>query len=314
MSRHRLFVFAAALAVTGFVSAGPASAGLFGGKPKPDAAPASGVAPSVSGNTQTSVTTNLPTMSDDGGDAAFHKASKDEIAAALRADPLAQSAFFTNQFDHAPDDPQMGLYLSNALRALGRYDQAADIAHRVLLFAPDNVDLLLAAARAHIAGDDAFLAVAPLQHVIELRPKDWTAHSLLGVAYQQIKRPDDAQSEWATALKLSPDNPDVLTNIAMAKAAGGDLAGAEPLLRTAAAQKDASMQVRQNLALVLGLQGKLSEAERLLRQDLPPQQADANLAWLQQASAARHTGSAAMAPAASQAPTRSWASVQAAGG
>jgi Flp pilus assembly protein TadD len=315
VSRHRLFVFAAALAVSGLVTAAPASAGLFGSKPKTDASPASGVTPSVSGNTQTSVTTNLPTLSDDGGDdAAFHKASKDEIAAALRADPLTQSAFFTNQFDHAPDDAQMGLYLSNALRALGRYDQAADIAHRVLLFAPDNVDLLLAAARAHIAGDDAFLAVAPLQHVIELKPKDWTAHSLLGVAYQQIKRQDDAQTEWATALKLSPDNPDVLTNIAMSKAAGGDLAGAETLLRTAAAQKDATTQVRQNLALVLGLQGKLPEAERLLRQDLPPQQADANLAWLQQAAAARHAGSAAVAPAASQAPARSWASVQAAGG
>ena len=312
MNRHfRLAVRAACCALAaGGLAAGPASAGLFG---KTQDAPA--VAPAVSGPTQTSVSTNLPVMAGTGGaDDGFHKASKDEIAAALRADPLAQAAFFTNQFDHAPDDPQMGLYLSNALRALGRYDQAADIAHRVLLFAPDNVDLLLAAARAHIAGDDAFLAVAPLQHVIELRPKDWTAHSLLGVAYQQIKRPDDAQGEWATALKLSPDNPDVLTNIAMAKAAGGDLAGAETLLRDAAAQKDATTQVRQNLALVLGLQGKLAEAERLLRQDLPPQQADADLAWLQQAAAARNHAPAAAPAAAVESPTRSWASVQAAGG
>jgi Flp pilus assembly protein TadD len=111
-------------------------------------------------------------------------------------------------------------------------------------------------------------------------------------------------------LQLSPDNPDVLTNIAMAKVTAGDLAGAEPLLRTAAAQKDAGVQVRQNLALVLGLEGKMDEAEKLLREDLPPQQADANLAWLQQASGA-HDDSA---PVHADAPTRSWASVKAAGG
>jgi Flp pilus assembly protein TadD len=274
----------------------PAWAGLFGGKSKTTQA-----VTSLPGAT----TTVAAAPADD-----FHKASKSEIETALRSDPLAQAAFFSNQFDHDPENVQIGLYLSNALRALGRFAQAADIAHRVLLFAPDNTELLLAAARAHIAGNDAFLAVDPLKHAIELTPKDWTAHSLLGVAYQQIKRPDDAQAEWRTALQLSPDNPDVLTNIAMAKVTAGDLAGAEPLLRTAAAQKDAGVQVRQNLALVLGLEGKMDEAEKLLREDLPPQQADANLAWLQQASGA-HDDSA---PVHADAPTRSWASVKAAGG
>ena len=38
--------------------------------------------------------------------------------------------------------------------------------------------------------------------------------------------------------------------------------------------------------LVLGLQGKSTEAEALLRRNLPPDQADANLAWLQARAAA----------------------------
>ena len=92
----------------------------------------------------------------------------------------------------------------------------------------------------------------------------------------------------------------------MSKVQAGDFAGAEPLLRTAAAQKDASVQVRQNLALVLGMQGKMAEAEQLLRQDLPPEQVEANLKWLKEAAQAR---------VASTGPTeRSWDTVKASGG
>ena len=241
---------------------------------------------------------------------AFKKASAADIQAMLRSDPLTQAAYFAEQFDHDPTDAQMGLRLSNALRALGRNTEAADTAHKVLLFAPNNVDVLMAAARAHIADNNAFYAIDPLQQIITLKPKDWQAYSLIGVAYDQVKRTDDAQVAWATALKLSPNNATVLTNIAMAKVQAGDLAGAEPLLRTAAAQKDATLQVRQNLALVLGLEGKMAEAEKLLRQDLPPQQADANLAWLQQNSRA---APAVTAPTSGPAPTRSWDSLKAAG-
>lgn len=254
--------------------------------------------------------TNLPSAP---APEAFTPATQAEVNAALRADALTQSAFFANQFDHDPSNVQMGLYLSNALRALGRYSEAADTAHSVLLFAPDNVDVLIAAARAHIEGNDAFQAIYPLQHVITLKPNDWLPHSLLGVAYDQVKRPDDAQTEWATALKMSPNNPAVLSNIAMSKVTAGDIAGAEPLLRTAAAQPGASIQVRQNLALVLGLQGKLADAEKLLRQDLPPDQADAALAWLQHAVAAR-TSTASADPSPGTSPARSWSSVEAAGG
>ncbi len=239
----------------------------------------------------------------------FRPATPAEIQQALRADPLTQSAFFNDQFNHNPTNVQLGLYLSNSLRAIGRNAEAADAAERALLVAPDNIDILIAAARARIAGDSAFYAIQPLQHAISLKGNDWRLYSLLGVAYDQVKRPDDAQGAWATALKMSPNNPAVLTNIAMAKVSSGDLAGAEPLLRTAVAQTGATLQIRQNLALVLGLEGKMPEAERLLRQDLPPDQADANLAWLQ-----ANLVNRGAAPATTDAPTRTWDAVKTSGG
>ena len=40
--------------------------------------------------------------------------------------------------------------------------------------------------------------------------------------------------------------------------------------------------MRQNLALVLGLQGRFEEAEKISRQDLPAGQAKADTAYLKQ--------------------------------
>jgi Flp pilus assembly protein TadD len=40
--------------------------------------------------------------------------------------------------------------------------------------------------------------------------------------------------------------------------------------------------VRQNLALVVGLQGRFDEAEKIAAQELSPEQAQANIAYLRQ--------------------------------
>ena len=77
-----------------------------------------------------------------------------------------------------------------------------------------------------------------------------------------------------------------MSNLALWCAAHGERAQAETLLRKAAVQPGASAKVRQNLALVLGMEGKLAESERLMREDLPPPLADNNLAYLQAVSGA----------------------------
>ena len=166
---------------------------------------------------------------------------------------------------------------------------------------------MLEVARTHIARGQAFYGIAALEQARAAAPRDWRPLSLLGVAYQQVRRPDDAKTAWTEALRLSPDNPDVLTNAAIARMGEGDAPSAEILLRRAAAQPTATLKVRQNLALSLGLQGKTAEAEAILRRDLPPEAADANLRWL----AERTAASAAVAPAAATAgAVRTWSSVQ----
>lgn len=207
-------------------------------------------------------------------------ASAETRATYERMDALSRSLFWATEQEINPADPVAGVKLAQALREIGRYDQAATAAEATLTVQPTNLEAMLELGRAHIARGQAFYGVAPLEKARDQAPRDWRPYSLLGVAYQQVRRPDDARAAWNQALALSPDNPDVLANAAMAAMTDGDAPGAEVLLRRAAAQPTASIKVRQNLAMVLGLQGKTAEAEQILRRDLPPEAAERNLRWL----------------------------------
>ena len=226
-------------------------------------------------------------------------ASAETRAAYDRADALSRSVFWTEQAEIDPSDPVAGVKAAQALRELGRFDQAAEMAQRVLLVQPANLEAMLEAGRAHIARGQAFYGIHALETARDAHPRDWRVWSLLGAAYEQVRRAEDARAAWAQALQLSPENPDVLANMAVAAMVRGDNAAAEPLLRRAAAQPGASLKVRLNLAMVLGLNGNLSEAEQILRRVLPPEQADSNLAWLR-----------ARAGGAQQASVRTWDSLQ----
>ncbi len=225
-----------------------------------------------------------------------------EVRAAYdRADALSRQIFWTDQFEIDPMDPIAGVKAAQALRELGRFDQAAEMAGKVLMVQPASVEAMLEAGRAHIARGQAFYGIAALEGARDARPGDWQAWSLLGAAYEQVRRPDDARAAWAQALAQSPENPAVLSNMAMSALTQGDSAGAESLLRRAVAQPGASLKVRLNLAMVLGLTGNMAEAEQILRRALPPEAADRNMAWLRERAGGTGVG-------ADQA--RTWGSLQ----
>ena len=245
--------------------------------------------------------------------AAPTKASPAERALADRQDPLTRMAFWSREFKNDPTDAEAGGRLANALRALGRYPEAVDTARKVLAIHPKDMPALFELARAQISAGQGFYAIEPMKTAAAQDPKDWRPWSLLGVAYDQNKQPDLATAAYEHALKLSPDNSQALTNYALFRATHGEPQAAEAMLRKAAAQPAAGAATRQNLALVLGLQGKFGEAESLLRQDLPPGAADADLAYLH--SVANGTVAAPTTPAptlpVAPAKARSWDAVKA---
>src|SRR5207302_7260615 len=99
---------------------------------------------------------------------------------------------------------------------------------------------------------------------------DWRILSVQGAVLDQMGRHDEAQRYYATALRIVPDEPSVLSNLGLSYALSKDLVRAELTLRRAIARPNADPRVRQNLALVVGLQGRFAEAESVVRSDLPP--------------------------------------------
>ena len=264
----RKLALAATILMTPLLLAAPQAYAFGFGKPAAQ--------PTVASGASASAPSAVPPMA---------RPNADERAAADRMEPLGRAAYWASQVSADPKDVEAGLKLAGALRALGRYQEAFEAAGQVLVLQPNNIDALLEQARVAISDSQGFYAVAPARKAQALAPKDWRPATLLAVGLEQAERPAEAGLAHAQALALGPDSPTVLSNAAMFYAAQGDLTKAEALLRKAVLERDAGIQVRQNLSLVLGLEGKLDEAEALQRQDLPPQMVAHNLAYLRAASA-----------------------------
>ena len=237
-------------------------------------------------------------------------ATAEQRAAIERQDALTRSVFWNREREINPADPVAGVKLAASLRELGQYDQAADAAQAVLTAQPDNYEGLLEFGRDQIARGQGFYGIAALEKAKAAAPTDWRPLSLLGVAYNQVRRAEDARAAWSAGLQLSADNPEILTNAAVALMTDGNLPGAENMLRRAVAQPNATAKMRLNLALVLGLQGKTPEAEQIIRRDLPPEQADRNLQWLRDKSTPQATPVSLPGGAAGSSTARTWNSLQ----
>jgi len=233
------------------------------------------------------------------------KASPEQRAEVERLEPLARAAFWARELDADQTDAEARLKLAKALRALGRYEEAGQNADQLLVVQPKNYEALLESARDRIAQNQGFYAIDPAQRAEAIDPKDWRPVSLLAVGLEQAQRDSEALAAHQKALALAPGNPATLSNLGMYYATHGDPTQAETLLRKASEAPGAGPQERQNLALVLGLAGRIDEAERLERQDLPPETVTNNLAYL-------HAAASDKQQAAGAGGSRTWASVKSA--
>lgn len=181
-----------------------------------------------------------------------------------------------------PDDAQATIEYAQALRMTGQRAQAAAVLEQASIRHPHNRALLGAYGRA-LAGTGRFQqALDVLNRAHTPEQPDWRILSVQGAVLDQMGRHQDAQRYYATALRIHPNDPSVLSNLGLSYALSKDLVRAEQTLRQAAVQKPIDPRVRQNLALVVGLQGRFGEAEAIARADLPPDEATANVAYLRQ--------------------------------
>ena len=181
-----------------------------------------------------------------------------------------------------PDDVAAAMQYAQALRGTGQHTQAVAVLEQVSLKNPRNKQLLGAYGRAlaEVGRYPQALEVLSRAHTPDM--PDWRILSAQGAVLDQMGRYEEARAHYAAALKIAPDEPSVLSNLGLSYALSKDLKKAEATLRKATAQPGVSPRVRQNLALVIGLQGRFPEAEEIARADLPPEEAAANVDFLRQ--------------------------------
>ena len=109
---------------------------------------------------------------------------------------------------------------------------------------------------------------------------DWRVISARGTVMAKQGKYSDAIPFYERALTLSQNNPTVLNNLAMAYAMMGDAKKAEEILRQAVTTEGAAPKVRENLALVLGLQGRYDESRSVAAGVLNSEVASATSAQL----------------------------------
>jgi len=181
-----------------------------------------------------------------------------------------------------PTDTDAAIRYAQALRAIGQRAQAAAVLEQAAIHSPENRTVLGAYGRA-LADNGSFQqALDVLNRAHTQDNPDWRILSVQGAVLDQMGRHGDAQRYYASALRLMPDEASVLSNLGLSYALEKKLPEAEATLRRAAAQRGAEPKVRQNLALVVGLQGRFQEAEDIARGDLSPVEAAANVAYLRQ--------------------------------
>lgn len=176
-----------------------------------------------------------------------------------------------------PKNVEAAIRYAQALRATEQRDQAVAVLERASIESPHDKELLGAYGRALADVGRYQQALSVLSRAHTPDQPDWRILNVQGAVLDQLGRHPEARKNYSNALKIRPNDPSVLSNLGLSYALTKDFKQAEATLRLAAAQPGAASKVRQNLALVVGMQGRIGEAESIARAELSPAEAEASV-------------------------------------
>lgn len=174
------------------------------------------------------------------------------------------TTYWGQEYAKKPSDLKSALSYARNLRALGEKQKALEVMQHAASFHDGDKELAGEYGRLALDLDQVNVAARMLELADDPAKPDWKVISARGTVLAKQGQYKQAVPYYERALALSPNQPSVLNNLAMAHAMGGDPKQAEELLRQASATPSAdTAKMRQNLALVLGLQGRYDEAKSL---------------------------------------------------
>ena len=210
------------------------------------------------------------------------------------SDQLALRTYAENlepRYAQNPEDRVTALHYAQALRGLGQHAQAVAVLQGLAVKNPRDMPVLAAYGKALADAGRLQEASAVLERAHTPDRPSWSVLSAQGSVADQMGDHAAAQNYYSAALKIVPNQPDVLSNLGLSYALESRMPQAEQTLRLASDQPSADSRVRQNLALVLALEGKYADAEQVSRRDMSPIDAAENVAQLKQTIAGSPTWS-----------------------
>jgi len=179
-----------------------------------------------------------------------------------------------------PRDKTTIIFYAAALRANGQPEQAVAVMETGMKGYARDADVRIAYAKALTTAGRFQQAMEVIDDTIDPAQPDWNALSVKGAVLDQMGRNRDARELYNQALTIAPQEASLYANLGLSYAMTNDLSEAEAYLRRAAKMRGATSQIRQNLALVVGLQGRFDEAESMFAAELSPDQVAANMTYV----------------------------------
>lgn len=181
-----------------------------------------------------------------------------------------------------PKDAQAALRYGQALRATGQRAQATAVLEQAAIVNPGDQAVLAAYGRALVDNGNYQQGFDTLGRAHTPDSPDWHILSIQGTALDRLGRNEEARRYYDNALKIKPNEPSVLSNLGMSYLLSKQLPKAEDALRRAHEGAPSDTRIRQNLALAIGLQGRVPEAESIITAGLPAEEAAESVRDLKQ--------------------------------
>lgn len=208
-----------------------------------------------------------------------------QLAEAARqgADYAGAIELYRRMLEAGGDPLTAHLGLGDSFLGSGALDDAEKEYSAAAVIAPNRPEAQLGLGRVLLAKHRPAEALAAFDRAL----KDGNARSAAlngkGLALDFQNHHSEAQEAYRAGLAQAPQDRVLRSNYGLSLALAGDYKGALALLMPLAQDPAATARNRQNLALVLGLNGDTAAARTVAQHDLSPEAVDANMQFYEAA-------------------------------
>jgi Flp pilus assembly protein TadD len=204
------------------------------------------------------------------------------IVAHQSLDYEAAATHYRSLYERDPDDTAALLGAARNLRYSGSSSEAIDVMVAGISDHGQIPAFVLELSKSQITSRHFDEARKNLEVALKLLPDDWDVLSTTGIFNDYLGEFDAAQSAYNAALEFSPNNVAVINNLALSLAQSGKLEAGIAILAKLVNDEKSTPHTRQNLAMLYALAGDIKSAEELIRQDLSENAAIENLTAFKQ--------------------------------